>query len=194
MPSLAPTGTHGLPFEPMRLAAHHEGKMPSPPGPVAIARARSGRFPSRGSCERTFAPAFDPTAFYGTYLLAGCAGETAGICERLRPTTGPWGRGHLALARAARRAWPPLRTNAPCGTSRGQDALAPRARRHCRGALAATVGGFAFLLAPSCIAERASVDLPASRANVAFAHDWCTYRGWRGGTIAQRLGPRKWHT
>ena len=35
LPSLAPSGAHGLStFERMRLAAHREGKMPSPPGPV----------------------------------------------------------------------------------------------------------------------------------------------------------------
>ena len=35
LPSLAPLGAHDLiTFEPMRLAAHCEGKMPSPPGAV----------------------------------------------------------------------------------------------------------------------------------------------------------------
>ena len=33
LPSLAPTGAHGGTLEPMRLAAHSEGKMPSPQGP-----------------------------------------------------------------------------------------------------------------------------------------------------------------
>ena len=34
LPSLAPLGAHDLiTFEPMRLAAHCEGKMPSPQGP-----------------------------------------------------------------------------------------------------------------------------------------------------------------
>ena len=40
------------------------------------------------------------------------------FCQRaLAVATGPWGRGHLALARADRRAWPhpPSRTDAPCG-------------------------------------------------------------------------------
>ena len=38
LPSLAPIGAHGLSprFEPMRLAAHSEGTMPSPPRPVAL--------------------------------------------------------------------------------------------------------------------------------------------------------------
>ena len=54
LPSLAPIGAHGLnpPLEAMRLAAHSEGKMPSPPGPSLAVAAR--RLPGR--------------LFYGAYL------------------------------------------------------------------------------------------------------------------------------
>ncbi len=58
---------------------------------------------------------------------------------------------------------------------------------------AATVAKFALFLAPSRIAERASVDLAASRANVALAHVWCAHVDGEPETIAQRLGARKQH-
>ena len=66
----------------------------------------------------------------------------------LAKATGPWGRGHLALARAARRAWPDsFRTDAPCGALRGQDALAPKARHHRR----AHAQSAMCEIAPSCV-------------------------------------------
>ena len=59
-----------------------------------------------------------------------------------------WGRGHLALARADRRAWPDsFRTDAPCGALRGQDALAPKARHHRR----AHAQSAMCAIAPSCV-------------------------------------------
>ena len=70
--------------------------------------------------------------------LGACAVENRapGGCERLWASDGPWGRGHLALACAARR----IGSKAALGMrawrrERGQDALAPRARRRCKGAL-----------------------------------------------------------
>ena len=56
LPSYAPTGAHGpTSFAAMRLAAHSEGKMPSPPGPVATqGRDRLGEVPClRGSLRRS---------------------------------------------------------------------------------------------------------------------------------------------
>ena len=88
-------------FEPMRLAAHSEGKMPSPPGPVADRRRSQ-----------------TPGRFYGAcFLTRPCNRDDSFGGEGILPSLAPQGAHGLTIR---------LRTNAPGGASRGQDALAPR--------------------------------------------------------------------
>ena len=91
--------TYGL--EPTRLAARSEGKMPSPPGPVVDHNRSQTAGAPVSTAQTPGAPLARATAPPG--------GE--GILPSLAPS------GAHAL---------PLRTNAPNGAYRGQDALAPK--------------------------------------------------------------------
>ena len=88
-------------FEPMRLAAHSEGKMPSPPG------ARPWPYPLVAPRRAAF---YGASSWRTPPMATGAGGE--GILPSHAPT-GAHGQSRL-------------RTNAPCGAWRGQDALAPR--------------------------------------------------------------------